>query len=121
MKICDTCDIEWPDDRFRADNPAPNTCFKCRASGVSLTLQGGKQYWNEDTERRRSDKALSEARAAGFEPVLAETRGGWNGASAAALSKIGDVSKKNGAFGKKATEPTGSVVSGSVASKVGAN
>lgn len=105
MRQCDTCNKEWPVDRFRDDCPAPDTCFKCRASGISLTLQGGKEYWNEDTERRRADRAIAEARKAGFDPVPAETGKGWSGASAGSLAKIGDISKKNGAFGKKAAEP----------------
>ena len=105
MRQCDTCNKEWPEDRFRDDCPAPDTCFKCRASGVSLTLQGGKQYWNEDTERRRADRAIAEATKAGFEPVPAETGKAYNGASAGSLAKIGEISKKNGAFGKKAAQP----------------
>lgn len=106
MKTCDTCRKEWPIDRFRADNPNPNACFKCRSAGISLSLQGGKSYWNEDTETRRRESALSEARAAGMDPVPTETGAAWSGASASSLAKIGDVSKKNGAFGKKATEST---------------
>lgn len=107
MKECDTCHESWPLDRFREDNPAPNTCFKCRASGISLTLQGGKEYWNADTERRRSDRAIAEARAAGFDPVPAETGKGWSGASGSSLAKIGDISKKNGAFGGKPAAAAG--------------
>ncbi len=103
MKICDTCRNEWPEDRFRDDCPAPDTCFKCRASGVSLTLQGGKSYWNEDTERRRADRAIAEAKKAGFDPVPATTNAS-GGASGASLAKIGEISKKNGAFGKKPKE-----------------
>ena len=103
--ICVQCEKDWPEDRFRADNPNPDMCFKCRTAGVSLTLAGGKSYWNEDTERRRADRALAEARKAGFDPVPHETRGSFNGASASSLAKIGDISKKNGAFGKKAAEP----------------
>lgn len=112
MKICDTCRNEWPEDRFRDDCPAPDTCFKCRASGVSLTLQGGKQYWNEDTERRRADRAVAEARKAGFDPVPAETGKGWSGASATSLAKVGEISKKNGAFGGKPTGTTTKTATG---------
>lgn len=101
MKECDTCHESWPLDRFREDNPAPNTCFKCRASGISLTLQGGKEYWNADTERRRADRAIAEAKKAGFDPVPAETKGAYNGVAASTLKKISAVSKNNGAFGKK--------------------
>lgn len=99
--ICVQCEKDWPEDRFRADNPNPDMCFKCRTAGVSLTLQGGKSYWNEDTERRRADRAVAEAKKAGFDPIPAETKGAYNAASAPMLSKIGEISKKNGAFGKK--------------------
>lgn len=102
--ICADCNQDWPEDRFRADNPHPDVCFKCRTRGVSLTLAGGKSYWNEDTERRRADRALAEARNAGFDPVPSETKGAWSGASASSLSKIGEISKKNGAFGGKPAE-----------------
>lgn len=101
VKECDTCHELWPEDRFNASSPAPDSCFRCRSKGISLTLQGGKQYWNEDTERRRAERAVSEARAAGFDPVPAETGKGWSGASASSVAKIGEISKKNGAFGKK--------------------
>lgn len=107
-KICVDCEREWPLDRFRADNAWPDSCFRCRSAGVSLTLQGGKSYWNADTEKRRSERAVSEARAAGFDPIPAETGRGWSGASAGSLAKIGEISKKNGAFGKKAVSTTNS-------------
>lgn len=114
--ICADCGLDWPEDRFRADNPHPDVCFKCRTQGISLTLQGGKQYWNEDTERRRADKAVAEARRAGFDPVPAETKGAWSGASASSITKIGEISKKNGAFGGKPAETT-SKVAGNAAGK----
>lgn len=100
VKECDTCHETWPEDRFNASSPAPDSCFRCRSKGISLTLQGGKSYWNEDTEKRRSERALSEARAAGFDPVPATTNAS-GGASVASLAKMGEISKKNGAFGKK--------------------
>lgn len=104
--ICVQCNQDWPIDRFRADNPNPDTCFKCRTAGISLTLQGGKQYWNEDTDRRRADRALGEARKAGFDPVPAEVGKAYGGASFGSLAKIGEISKKHGAFGGKPTGTT---------------
>jgi hypothetical protein len=102
-RICAECGLEWPLDRFRDDNPNPDLCFKCRTRGVSLSLQGGKSYWHNGTESERARHALSEARAAGFDPVPRETGKGWNGAGPSTLAKIGEVSKKNGAFGGKPT------------------
>lgn len=101
VKECDTCHETWPLDRYRDDGPAPDSCFRCRSKGISFGFQGGKEYFHEDTERRRTEKALSEARAAGFDPVPTETRGSWGGIGAKTLDKIGEVSKKNGAFGGK--------------------
>ena len=111
-KICVDCEREWPLDRFRADNAWPDSCFKCRSAGISLTLQGGKEYWNADTERRRADKAIAEGRAAGFDPVPSETGKGYGGVSASTLSKIGEISKKNGAFGLKPSGSTNSSKTG---------
>ena len=108
VKECDTCKRSWPLDRFRSDNPAPGTCFKCRSAGISLTLQGGKEYWTSDTEKRRSDRALAEARKAGFDPVPAESGKSFGGVAASTLSKIGAVSASNGAFGKKPNIPVNS-------------
>lgn len=109
--ICTQCNKDWPEDRFRADNPNPDLCFRCRTIGVSLTLQGGKSYWNADTETRRAERAVAEARKAGLSPVKAEVGKAYNGASASSLAKIGEISKKNGAFGGK---PSGATSNGSV-------
>jgi len=68
---------------------------------LRVGFQGGKSYFHNGTEKERAAKAMSEARSAGFDPVPAETGKGWNGASGRVLKKIGDVSKKNGAFGGK--------------------
>lgn len=111
-KICVDCEREWPLDRYRADNAWPDSCFKCRASGISLTLQGGKEYWNADTEKRRSERAVSEARAAGMEPVPATTGKAYGGIGKNTLAKIGEISKKNGAFGKKAVSTSNSSANG---------
>ena len=110
MKICDTCHESWPEDRFRADNPTPDTCFRCRSKGISVGFQGGKEYFHEDTERRRANRAVAEARAAGFDPVPAETGKAWNGIGAKTLAKVGEVSKKNGAFGGKPAANAGTTV-----------
>lgn len=110
--ICVQCEKDWPEDRFRADNPNPDMCFRCRTEGVSLTLAGGKSYWNADTEKRRSERAVSEARAAGMDPVPAETGKAYGGIGKNTLAKIGEISKKNGAFGKKAVSTTNSSANG---------
>jgi hypothetical protein len=104
-RICADCQLEWPLDRFREDNPHPDVCFKCRTRGISLSVAGGKDYWKGPTERERAAHQVKEARANGLDPVPLETRGSYNAASAGTLAKIGEISKKNGAFGKKpATE-----------------
>lgn len=106
-RVCVDCGRSWPLDRFRADNPNPDSCFRCRTMGVSLSVQGGKDYWKSDTEDNRRRIALKEAKDAGFDPVPVHSKG-WGGVSASTMSKIGDVSKKNGAWGKPTTPNTSS-------------
>jgi len=99
--ICKNCDREWPLDRFNLECSKPDWCFACRAKTLRVSFQGGKEYFHESTEKERADKAMSEARAAGFDPVPMDTGKGWNGAAGSTLKKIGEVSKKSGAFGGK--------------------
>lgn len=108
VNICVKCKREWPADRFNLDCPQPDWCFACRSKTLQVSFQGGKSYFHEATEKERADKALKEARAAGFDPVPAETGKAWNGASGSVLKKIGEVSKNAGAFGAK---PASSVAS----------
>lgn len=105
---CKNCARDWPEDRFNRDCPQPDWCFACRSKTLQVSFQGGKSYFHESTEKERATKAMSEARAAGLDPVPIDTGKGWNGASGASLKKIGDVSKNVGAFGGK---PAGSVSS----------
>lgn len=98
---CKNCEREWPSDRFNEGCSQPDWCFACRSKTLRVAFQGGKSYFHESTEKERADKAVAEARAAGFDPVPAETGGAWNGAAGSTLKKIGEVSKKNGAFGGK--------------------
>lgn len=99
--ICAACSQDWPVDRFNQECSTPDWCFRCRSKSLRVSFQGGKSYFHDATEGERARKAIAEAKAAGFDPVPAETGKGWNGASAGTLKKIGDVSKKNGAFGAK--------------------
>jgi hypothetical protein len=101
MTDCLNCGREWPEDRFNRTCQQPDWCFACRSKTLRVAFQGGKEYFHESTEKERSDKAVAEARAAGFDPVPMETGKGWNGAAGSTLKKIGDVSKKAGAFGGK--------------------
>lgn len=98
--MCANCGRDWPDDRFNVSCSTPDWCFACRSKTVRTAFQGGKEYFHEDTERNRANRAIAEAKAAGFDPVPTESKG-WNAGSASVLSKIGDVSKNVGAFGKK--------------------
>lgn len=106
METCSNCAREWPEDRFNRECQQPDWCFACRSKTLRVAFQGGKEYFHESTEKERADKALKEARAAGFDPVPAETGKGWNSGAAGTLKKIGDVSKKAGAFGGKPTAVT---------------
>lgn len=100
METCVNCGRNWPEDRFNKASLAPDWCFGCRSKSVGVAFQGGRDYFRSDTEANRTRLALGEARAAGLDPVPAESRG-WNSVSGAALRSAGAVSKKVGAFGKK--------------------
>jgi hypothetical protein len=102
VTLCVHCGRDWPEDRFNRGCATPDWCFACRSKTVGVGFQGGKEYFHSDTEANRARVAISEAKAAGFDPVPAESRG-WTSVSGAALKTVGDVSKKVGAFGKKAT------------------
>lgn len=86
--VCARCERGWPSDRYNQGCTTPDWCFACRSKTISTAFQGGKQYFHDGTEGERSRKAISEARAAGFDPVPAETGKGWNGASASGLKKL---------------------------------
>jgi hypothetical protein len=90
--VCARCERVWPSDRYNSDCTTPDWCFACRSKTIRTAFQGGKQYFHDGTEAERSRKAVSEARAAGFDPVPAETGKGWNGASAASIKKLEKVS-----------------------------
>ncbi len=109
---CVDCGRLWPEDRFNRANLHPESCFSCRSRGVSLALQGGKEYWNEDTERRRSDRAIAEAKAAGFDPVPVHTAG--NALSASSLKKTEATAKVVPMFGSKVAAPRTTANSGAV-------
>lgn len=107
---CENCGRLQPEDRFNPECNAPTWCFRCRASGLSVAFAGGKQYFHDETDAARQRVAIAEAKAAGFDPVPAETGKAYNAASAGMLKKIGDVSKTAGAFGGKPTTPPASKV-----------
>jgi hypothetical protein len=109
VETCANCGHNWPEDRFNKATSAPNWCFACRSKSVSVTFQGGRDYFKSDTEGNRSRLAVAEAKAAGFDPVPAESKG-WNSVSGVALRSVGDVSKQVGAFGKKPTADSGAKV-----------
>lgn len=92
--ICVVCDTDWPVDRFNTECSTPDWCFRCRAKTIRTGFAGGKSYFHESTEAERSRKAVAEARNAGFDPVPADTRGAFNGVSAAGLRKVESVHKK---------------------------
>lgn len=101
---CSNCQRVWPEDRFNRACSTPDWCFACRSKTISTGFAGGKEYFHDSTEAERARKAVSEAKAAGFDPVPAETGKAWSGAAPSTLKTIGDVSKKNGAFGGKPAE-----------------
>lgn len=109
MIMCVKCDRNWPDDRYNAQCATPDWCFACRSKTVGVSFQGGRDYFKSDTESNRARVAVAEAKAAGFDPVPAETRG-WNSVSGSALRSVGDVSRQVGAFGKKPTADSGTKV-----------
>lgn len=102
MEICVKCGRSWPEDRFNRECLSPDWCFACRSKSVGVGFQGGRNYFHADTESNRARRAVAEAKAAGFDPVPAETKG-WTSVSGAALKSVGEVSSKVGAFGKKPT------------------
>ncbi len=95
--FCDTCDESWPEDRFQRAGRNPNTCFRCRSKGIRVGFQGGKEYFHEDTEKRRSERAIAEGKAAGFDPVPVHSAS--TSVSATALKALPAISKSHGAFG----------------------
>lgn len=102
MSCCSNCGRDWPEDRFNRSIQQSDWCFACRSKTLRVGFQGGKEYFHSGTEKERADKAVSEARAAGLDPVPMVSKG-WNAGAAGTMKKIGEVSKKNGAFGGKPT------------------
>lgn len=91
---CGKCGREWPTDRFNRECTTPDWCFACRSKTIHTAFQGGKQYFHDGTEGERSRKAVAEAKAAGFDPVPAETGKAWNGAAPSTLKKLETISAK---------------------------
>lgn len=91
---CGKCGREWPADRFNRECTTPDWCFACRSKTIYTAFQGGKEYFHSGTEGERARRAVSEAKAAGFDPVPAETGKAWNGASASGLKKLETISAK---------------------------
>lgn len=100
VETCAKCERVWPSDRYNRGCSTPDWCFACRSKTIGVGFQGGKAYFHEDTERNRVAKTVSEAKAAGFDPVPVESKG-WNGVAPSTVRTIGQVSKQVGAFGGK--------------------
>lgn len=100
VETCVKCERVWPSDRFNRECSTPDWCFACRSKTIGVGFQGGKEYFHADTERNRAERAVSEAKAAGFDPVPVVSKG-WNGAAPSTLRTIGKVSQQVGAFGGK--------------------
>ena len=101
MMICIQCEREWPEDRFNLGCAQPEWCFAGRSKTMSYAFGGGKSYFHESTEAERGRVAMAEARTNGLDPVPVETGKAWNTGAGSTISKIGDLSKKAGAFGSK--------------------
>lgn len=78
---CDTCGDDFPTDKFNPESYSPNTCFKCRVSGVRLGFSAGRQSFHGDTLvggtiRSDNEHTVKLARANGHDPVPTKTAGG---------------------------------------------
>ena len=71
--VCLSCKRGWPADRYNRECSAPDLCFACRSKSVKTAFAGGKEYFHDGTEAERTRKTISEAKAAGFDPVPMET------------------------------------------------
>ena len=101
MMVCAKCEQEWDDDRFNAECPQPDWCFRCRSKSIGVSFSGGKEQFHSFTTKEFNEKQISEARKNGLDPVPVETGKAWNAGAAGTMKKIGEVSKKVGAFGGK--------------------
>lgn len=78
---CDTCGKELPTEKFNTESFSPETCFKCRVSGVRLGFSAGRQGFHGDhlvggTIKSDNDHTVKQARANGHDPVPMKTAGG---------------------------------------------
>lgn len=103
MTTCSNCARDWPEDRFNLSSLSPTICFRCRASSLNVGFAGGKQYFHDDTDKRRQDRAVSEAAANGYEAVPVRTTGLGAG-TGASMEKLGVHLRTQGAFGGKAIQ-----------------
>ena len=93
---CPECKNDWPPDRFNGVHPE---CFKCRVSGLGIAFQGGKEYFHGATTKERQTKAISEARANGYDPVPAWTKTDYAG-------PVGSFKKLESAVAPKTSKET---------------
>jgi hypothetical protein len=81
MKTCDTCENTLPTDKFNSESYSPDTCFRCRISGIRLGFSAGKESFHGDTLAGgtiASDNrhTVELAKANGHDPVPVHTAGG---------------------------------------------
>lgn len=79
MKICVDCGHSLPNDKFNEESFSPETCFRCRISGVSLAIPAKSadvDSWRHDTIRDYGRRIVEEGRANGLDPVPAKYAGG---------------------------------------------
>lgn len=106
MVECTSCNELWPEDRFNRDCSSPDWCFRCRSKTLQVAFAGGREMFHGQTTKEFNEQQVAEARKNGLDPVPIDTGGAWNAGSASSLKKIGEVSKKVGAFGGKPASST---------------
>ena len=71
--ICDTCGNDLALSKYNFEGPAPETCFKCRASGVQIGFGGFKEQFHNGTKAERRRTTIAEAKAQGLDPEPVHT------------------------------------------------
>ncbi len=70
---CDECGQTWPLDRFNLAARG-QVCYRCHLKSVDTSYfkyPQGRQEFKGATIKERQDRAISQARAAGLDPVPA--------------------------------------------------
>ena len=74
--VCDTCGQAQSVEKFNDDCPNPNTCFRCRVSGVRLGIPGRSQdadLWRHSTIAEQQRTQVKAAADNGLEAIPAWT------------------------------------------------